>query len=123
MKQKVKSYNLGQLRSAWGAGMAKSSKNDPLIHMFFHRLNKEGEIELQGMIMKKYQDDEYFVMLFNFLDGTPSHNREIICFKEKKRFSFYDTARDMRLASAQLNNLDRESWEAQELLIKMQGCK
>ena len=103
--------------------MAMASKNDPLINMFFHEFDEEKALQRQGMIIKKYKDDEYFVMFFNFLDGSASPDREIISFKEKANFQFYDTAKDMRLAYAQYYNWDESSIKAQELLIKCAGCK
>ncbi len=96
MKKRT-SYNLTQLRGAWGAGKAGSSKRDPLIGMFFHIINKEGEVQYQGTIVKKHKEDEYFVCYFDFIFGNASTEREIVNFKDKTKFAFYDSDYAMRM--------------------------
>ena len=119
MKQKMKSYNLGQLRGAWGAGMAMSPKNDPLINMFFHELNEKGEIKREGMIVKKYRDDEYFIKIVDFCCLHLSYQRRIISFKDKAKFLFYDNAKEMRFSFASLSNWDEKAINGMESWVRM----
>ena len=122
MKQKIKSYNLGQLKGAWGAGMASSSKNDGLIGMFFHSLNEKGEIENQGEIIKKYynggewKNEEYFVRYASFLDGVFCFDEKIISLEKKEKFLFYRTAREMRYGYYAKHKYKAEDIRAEEVM-------
>jgi len=121
VKNKISSYNLGQLRGAWGAGRGASSKDDPLIGMFFHRLDEEGKIDRQGTITKKYKDDEYFIGFFSFWDGSLSYEREIISLGDKSKFIFYDSAKEMRMGYHRREKTKQIDIDAEERILKFQG--
>lgn len=88
----MKSYGLGQLRGAWGAGFAAAEKkiqaNSTLVGRHFHILSS-GRIDKQGKVLAEHAPGKYEIQLFSWIMGEPT-DRKIVLIEEMDEWIFYE---------------------------------
>jgi len=85
----------------WGHGYyngvkAAQHNNGTMAGLWFHS-RKDGNIHLQGQIVRDLKNGSYVVQLYSWLDGNPT-DQKIVLLEEIKEWTFYKTDFDMRKA-------------------------
>lgn len=91
-------YSIPSTNSAAESAFPSAPEATGLTGMYLHTLNSDREIEWQGRIIGK-QDDDWLVQLFSYLDGSPS-NVVVISnerLRDHRQVVLYRSSRDMRI--------------------------
>jgi hypothetical protein len=72
-------------------------KNINLKNMWFHELNPKNEIQYQGRIIGKINDDYYLVQFHSFVNGEATDTK-VVPFMKMLDWHFYHSDTEMRNA-------------------------
>ncbi len=119
---KNKTYNIDQLRSAWGAGKYSSveingKSSSGLIGKYFHSF-KDGELNWQGQIKSTESDNYFSVITYSWIDGR-EYSVELVKFEEMIDWEFYPTLDEMKERYKQMKDV----WLSKHLVKTGQGQK
>lgn len=86
----------------WGHGFYKGREQAlsqaGLVGLFFHSRHSDGSLHWQGSVLREdVAGSRLIVQLYSWFDGTPT-KCEIVSIEQTKKWTFYATARQMRVA-------------------------
>lgn len=87
-------YNLGQLRGAFGAGMAAAEKKGAIVGKHFHSFHDYGIVNWQGRILSEPTPSTFLVQLYSWIDGNETEQK-LISFAEMENWRFYSSDKEM----------------------------
>lgn len=83
------SYEIGQLKGAFSAGVKKGEQKGDLIGKHFHSF-KEDFIHWQGRILSSPSEGAFLVQLYSWFDGCET-DQVFVKFDDMLDWKFYDT--------------------------------